>query len=84
LTELKQSDNDVVIDGKATTQTAVSDFVASLEASGYFKRSVDIVSTTAEPMAQPPGELVKFSIKAVFQQPGEAGPPVPAGAKPGG
>ena len=84
LTELKQSDTDVVIDGKATTQTAVSDFVASLEASGYFKRSVDIVSTTVEAMSPGPGELVKFSIRAVFQQPGGTIPPAAAGTKPGG
>jgi type IV pilus assembly protein PilN len=84
LTELKQSDTDVTIDGRSTTQTAVSDFVASLEASGYFKRSVDIVSTTAEPLQQPPGELIKFSIKAVFQQPGETSPPAAGAVKPGG
>jgi hypothetical protein len=53
----------------------VSDFVANLEASGYFKRSIDIVSTSTEAMPQPPGELIKFSIKAVFQQPGDAKAP---------
>ena len=84
LTELKQSDTDVVIDGKATTQTAVSDFVVSLEASGYFKRSVDIVNTTVEAMSPGPGELVKFSIRAVFQPPGGAPAAAPAGTKPGG
>jgi len=47
LTELKQVVGDVVIDGTSTTQTGVSDFVNNLEASGYFKRSIDIVSTRA-------------------------------------
>ena len=73
LTELKQAGGDVVIDGRSTTQTGVSDFVANLEASGYFKKSIDIVSTTTEPMPQPPGELIKFSIRAQFQPPGEPG-----------
>ena len=45
LSELKQNGADVAIDGKSTTQTGVSEFVANLEASGYFKRSVEIIST---------------------------------------
>ena len=48
----------------------MSDFVANLEASGYFKKSIEIVSSTTEALAQPPGELVKFTIKAQFQPPG--------------
>jgi type IV pilus assembly protein PilN len=75
LTELKQNDKvpgEVVIDGRCTTLTGLSDFVANLEATGYFKKSVEIVSTVAEPMPQPPGELIRFSIRAVFQTPGEA------------
>jgi type IV pilus assembly protein PilN len=83
LSEVKQSGTDVIIDGKSTTQTGVSEFVANLEASGYFKRSVDIVSTQAEMLPQPPGELVRFSLKAIFQQPGEIATPA-AAAKAGG
>ena len=80
LTEMKQEDNTVTIDGKSTTQTGVSDFVGNLEASGYFKKSVDIVSSQADtPTAQAP-EIVKFSLKAVFQAPGEPAP-VRAGVK---
>ena len=84
LTELKQTGAEVLIDGKCTTQTGIADFVANLEASGYFKRSVDIVSTVVEPMAQPPGELIKFSLKAVFQQPGDVATPAPAAGRQGG
>ena len=81
LTEVKQTGTDIVIDGKCMSPIGVSDFVANLEASGYFKRSIEIVSTTSESMPQPPGELIKFSIRAVFQQPGEAKPAVaPAAA----
>src|SRR5262245_50630307 len=82
LTELKQVGAEIVIDGKCTSPIGVSDFVANLEASGYFKRSIDIVSTSTELMTQPQTEVIKFSIKAVFQQPGEAktsaAPAVPA------
>jgi type IV pilus assembly protein PilN len=82
LTELKQIGGDVVIDGRATSPIGVSDFVANLEATGYFKRSIEIVSTTTEPLPQPPGELIKFSLRAIFQQPGET--KSPAAQAPGG
>jgi type IV pilus assembly protein PilN len=79
LTELKQAaNNDIVIDGNCTTLTGLSDFVANLEASGYFKRSIEIVSTTTEILSRAPGELIKFSIKAHFQRPGEVEAPPPA------
>jgi type IV pilus assembly protein PilN len=71
LTGLKQSGNEVVLEGKSTTLTAVSDFVANLEATGYFKKSADIV-TSSESSAQPAGELTKFSIKAIFQPAAES------------
>ena len=61
--------NEVTIDGRCTSQTSVSDFVSNLEASGYFKKSIDIVSSATEPLPVPPGELVKFTIKAQFQAP---------------
>ncbi|HEY7293378.1 MAG TPA: PilN domain-containing protein [Vicinamibacterales bacterium] len=80
LTELKQNDKvpgEVTIDGRCTTLTGLSDFVANLEASGFFKKSIEIVSTVAEPLTQPPGELIKFSIRAQFQTPGEAKPAAP-------
>ena len=73
LTEVKQATaTDVIVDGKATTLTGLSDFVSNLEASGYFKRSIEIVSTTTDPPAAGAGELIRFSIRAIFQQPGEA------------
>jgi type IV pilus assembly protein PilN len=81
LTEVKQTGAEIVIDGKCTSPIGVSDFVANLEASGYFKRSIDIVSTSTETMTQPQTEVIKFSIKAVFQQPGDAkAPAAPATA----
>jgi type IV pilus assembly protein PilN len=75
LTEVKQTGAEIVIEGKCTSPIGVSDFVANLEASGYFKRSIDIVSTSTESMTQPQTEVIKFSIKAVFQQPGDAKAP---------
>jgi len=75
LVEVKQATaNEVVIDGKSTTLTGRSDFVSNLEASGYFKRSIEIVNTSTEPSPVPGAELIRFSIRAIFQQPGDAKP----------
>jgi len=74
LTEVKQVGGDVVVDGNSTTQTGVSDFITNLEASGYFKKSIDIVGTKTVPLPQPPGELVSFTLRAQFLTPGDAKP----------
>jgi type IV pilus assembly protein PilN len=74
LTEVKQVGGDVVVDGNSTTQTGVSDFINNLEASGYFKKSIDIVGTKTVPLPQPPGELVSFTLRAQFLTPGDAKP----------
>src|SRR4029078_12540186 len=42
LTELKQGGDSVVLDGRCTALPSLSDFVGNLEASGYFKRSIEI------------------------------------------
>jgi hypothetical protein len=60
----------------------VADFVANLEGSGYFKKSIDI-NTSTEPMAQPAAALVKFTLRATFQPPGEPAKPGPGGAAAG-
>jgi type IV pilus assembly protein PilN len=80
LTEVKQTGAEIVIDGKCTTLTGLSEFVSNLEASGYFKRSIEIVSTSTE-TPQAGNELIRFTIKAIFQQPDAAAIP---GAKQGG
>jgi len=73
LTELKQSanPNEVLINGRCTSLTALTDFVANLEASGYFKRSVEIVNSLTDTSPKPPNEIVTFSLRALFQRPGE-------------
>lgn len=66
LTELNQKEAEVLIEGVATSLTALSDFVANLEASGSFKRPVEIVQSQVE-TTQAAGDLVKFSVKGQFQ-----------------
>jgi type IV pilus assembly protein PilN len=72
LTALKQDNESITIDGRCTSLTALSDFVANLEGTGYFKKSVEIVSSTTEVTTAPPGDLVKFSVKAAFVTPNDA------------
>jgi len=89
LTDVKQGTNpdEVLIDGRCTTLTGLSDFVGNLEQSGYFKRSVEIVTSQTETLTSPAGELVRFSIRAQFQQPSAAAPVekvAPVAGKPGG
>ncbi|MCU1381439.1 MAG: Fimbrial assembly protein (PilN) [Acidobacteria bacterium] len=85
LTEVKQTPagSDVIIDGRCTTLTGLSEFVSNLEASGYFKRSIEIIDTKTEAGTAPATELIRFTIKAIFQQPGEAAVAA-AGVKTGG
>jgi len=71
LTGLKQDNESITIDGRCTSLTALSDFVANLEGTGYFKKSVEIVSSQTEVTTAPPGDLVKFSVKGVFVTPND-------------
>ena len=82
LVELTQKANDVTIEGRTTTLTALADFVANLQNSPYFRRPVEIVSTTTE--TDPQGELVRFVVRGAFvaggdapTQPPQAAPPAP-------
>ena len=69
LTELKQDDTEVRLDGRTTTLTALSDFVGNLEGSGYFARPVEILDSKVETV-QGVGDVVRFSVKAQFVMPG--------------
>ncbi|HEX2455071.1 MAG TPA: PilN domain-containing protein [Vicinamibacterales bacterium] len=75
LTEMTQKGDDFVISGMTTSLTGLSDFVGNLESSNWFKKPVDIVDSqvTTDPKN---GDIFKFSIKAVFNNP-EAPPPPP-------
>ena len=75
LSEIKQTANagEVLIDGRSLSLTGLSDFVANLERTGYFQRSVEIVSSTTELAPNQP-EVIKFQIKAVFNAAGPSAP----------
>jgi type IV pilus assembly protein PilN len=80
LTQLTQKGDDFTLDGMTTSLTGLSDFVANLESSTWFKKPVDIIDSQVQ--NDKTGDIFKFSIKATFNNP-EAPPlpPVPAGLR---
>lgn len=79
LTELSQEGGAFTMSGMTTSLTGVSDFVANLQASKWFK-PVDIIDSQVQPVdaKSGAGEMFKFSIRATFNNP-EAPAPAPAG-----
>ena len=80
LLDMKQTGNDVSLDGKTSTLSSLADFVANLEASGYFAKPVEI--TNSEEEKSNDTDLIKFTVKATFEMPGAKKPAAaaPAGA----
>jgi type IV pilus assembly protein PilN len=81
LTALKQDGGELTIEGRCTTLTSLSDFVANLERSAYFRRPVEILDSQVETTQAPAGELIKFTLKATFAPPGAE--PVPPTSRSG-
>jgi type IV pilus assembly protein PilN len=76
LVEMKQTGEDVQLDGRTSSLSSLADLVANLEASGYFKKPVEILSSEEEKNNDK--DLIKFSIKATFELPGAKKPASPA------
>jgi type IV pilus assembly protein PilN len=76
LTDMRQTGDDVQMDGRTSSLSSLADLVANLEASGYFKRPVEILSSEEEKNNDK--DLIKFSIKATFELPGAKKPATPA------
>jgi type IV pilus assembly protein PilN len=75
LVSLGQRDKDFTMEGRTTSLTALSDLVANLEASGWFKKPVEILDSAVDQTAQ--GDMVRFTIRATSDNPeAPATPPV--------
>jgi type IV pilus assembly protein PilN len=79
LTELTQKGDDILLVGMTTSFSGLSDFVANLESSTWFKKPIDIVDSQVTTDAKT-GDIFKFSVKAVFNNPEAPPPPPPAAA----
>jgi type IV pilus assembly protein PilN len=83
LTDMTQTANEFAISGMTTSMTAVSDFIANLEATQWFKRPVEIVDSVVQTDPKV-GDLVKFGIKAQYRDPNAPAAPVVPGGRGGG
>ena len=78
LVSMGQRDKDFTIEGRTTSLSVLSDFVANLEASAWFVRPVEILDTQVD--QTPAGDVVRFTVRATTQNPeGPVAPAAPAG-----
>ena len=79
LSDLTQTGTDFTIGGMTDSMTAVSDFVANLEGTRWFKKPVEILDSQVQTDAKA-GDLIKFQIKAQFNDPTAPADPPKAGS----
>ncbi len=79
LTSLQQKGSEIALEGRCMQLKAVSDLVANLESSAYFKRPVFPVTIETERNDAAQTELVKFTLKVQYSPPGVTAPTVDAG-----
>jgi type IV pilus assembly protein PilN len=79
LHDMTQSGSDFTLTGFTTSMTALSDFVAAIESTRWFRKPVEILDSQMTSDAKA-GDIVKFVVKASYFDP-DAPPPPPA-AKP--
>jgi type IV pilus assembly protein PilN len=77
LTQMTQQGTNLAMSGYTDQITSVSDFIANLEATQWFKKPVEIVDTQLAPNAKA-GDLVRFQLKAELQEPSAPPPANPA------
>ena len=68
LNEMTQAGADISMSGMTDSLSAVSDFVANLESTPWFRKPVEIVDSQMT-SDQKAGDLVRFQIKAQFADP---------------
>ena len=76
LADLKQAGNDFTLDGFATSMTALTDFVAGIEGTKWFRKPVEIIDSQVTSDAKT-GDLVRFTVKASYFDPNAPPPPAP-------
>lgn len=77
LVSMSQRGADFTVEGRTTSLTGVSDFVANLEASQWFKRPVEILDSQVD--QTPAGDMVRFTVRATSNNPETPPPAPPAG-----
>lgn len=84
LTELRQDGFDVTIQGRCLSLTSLSDFVGNLEASRYFKRPVEILSSEVVRGEDGGPDTIEFIVRGSFQMAGieQMAAPAPTKGRP--
>ncbi len=80
LTELRQDGYDVTMQGRCLSLTSLSDFIGNLEATRYFQRPVEILSSEVVAGERGGPDTIRFSIRGTFQMAGIEAVPPPAPA----
>lgn len=93
LTEVNQQGDEFTVSGMTTSLTGVSDYIANLGASAWFKPPIELVDSQIDASQRASEPIIRFSIKARFNNPevpaaplaggGRANPPPPAGGRAG-
>jgi type IV pilus assembly protein PilN len=76
LIALDQKGEEFTLNGMTTSMTGLADFVANLETSRWFKKPIDIIDSQVQ-TDKVAGDMFKFSVKAVFNNPDAPPPPPP-------
>jgi type IV pilus assembly protein PilN len=84
LVNLRQEGYDITMEGRSTSLSALSDFVANLTNTGYFQRPVEILSSQVVAGERGAADLISFTIKGKFQMAGIEQPAAAATKKKGG
>jgi type IV pilus assembly protein PilN len=86
LTEITQRGDEFTIVGMTTSLTGVSDYIANLSTSAWFRPPIELVDSQIDGSQKASEPIIRFSIKARFQNPevpaapvgGRGAPPAPA------
>jgi type IV pilus assembly protein PilN len=76
LVSMSQQGENFTIDGRTTSLTGVSDFVANLQASAWFG-TVELLDSQLD--QTPTGDMVRFTLRATTENPEAPPPAAPAG-----
>ncbi len=75
LTSLTEKDTTVTLEGRCLALTAVSDLVANVQASPYFKKPIESPTLDSDKSVAGVNDLFKFTLKLEYLAPGAAPPP---------
>jgi Tfp pilus assembly protein PilN len=83
LTELTQRGDEFTIVGMTTSLTGVSDYIANLSTSAWFRPPIELIDSQIDRAQKASEPIIRFSIRARFTNPEAPAPPATAGGRGG-